>query len=188
MLQSKQPIYLALIHYPVMGRQGETISTSITTFDIHDIARTCRTYGIKKYFIVTPIESQQWLAGRIIDHWQKGVGAEYNPSRKEAFEIIKLCHSLDEVCSSIQNEVGKVPKLIGTSAKLKESAISYEKLKSDFLEQDRPQLLLFGTGWGMAEELLAKSDAVLMPIGQPEYNHLSVRAAVAIILDRLSRN
>jgi hypothetical protein len=51
---------------------------------------------------------------------------------------------------------------------------------------DRPLLLLFGTGWGLTEELLAGVDRVLRPIqGNSDYNHLSVRAAVAIMLDRL---
>ncbi|MCP4198996.1 MAG: RNA methyltransferase, partial [Proteobacteria bacterium] len=35
-------------------------------------------------------------------------------------------------------------------------------------------------------EVLTSSDAVLAPIGDPDdWNHLSVRGAVAIILDRL---
>ena len=47
-------------------------------------------------------------------------------------------------------------------------------------------LLLFGTGWGMTNEVMNKADLILEPIrGKAEYNHLSVRAAVAIILDRL---
>jgi len=51
---------------------------------------------------------------------------------------------------------------------------------------EKPYLILFGTGWGMTEELIGKADAVLPPIlGENEYNHLSVRSATAIILDRL---
>ena len=47
-------------------------------------------------------------------------------------------------------------------------------------------LLLFGTGWGLTVEVLGQADMVLEPIrGVGDYNHLSVRAAAAVILDRL---
>jgi hypothetical protein len=49
-----------------------------------------------------------------------------------------------------------------------------------------PVLLLFGTGWGLTEEVLAAADRRLEPIqGAGDFNHLSVRAACAITLDRL---
>jgi hypothetical protein len=45
---------------------------------------------------------------------------------------------------------------------------------------------MFGTGWGMSQELLDRADIFLDPINGPkEYNHLSVRSACAIMLDRL---
>jgi len=40
-------IYTALIHYPVLGRDGRIITTAVTNLDIHDIARSSRTYNIK---------------------------------------------------------------------------------------------------------------------------------------------
>ena len=47
-------------------------------------------------------------------------------------------------------------------------------------------LVLFGTGWGLEDALIESCDGVLNPIrGADEYNHLSVRSAAAIILDRL---
>jgi len=50
----------------------------------------------------------------------------------------------------------------------------------------QPFLIVFGTGWGLTESILAQSDYVLEPIeGGTDYNHLSVRAAAAIIMDRL---
>ena len=47
-------IYLALIHYPVYDRDHKVVTTSITNMDIHDIARSARTYGVKRFFVVTP--------------------------------------------------------------------------------------------------------------------------------------
>ncbi|MEZ4288133.1 MAG: RNA methyltransferase [Polyangiales bacterium] len=49
-----------------------------------------------------------------------------------------------------------------------------------------PHLLLFGTGHGLADEVLDRADYLLEPIdGADGFNHLSVRAAVAIVADRL---
>ena len=81
---------------------------------------------------------------------------------------------------------GKLPKLIATSARDGDDRISYEGMKEIFAAADQPFLVMFGTGWGMSDELMARADYVLKPINGPtEYNHLSVRAACAIILDRL---
>lgn len=53
-------------------------------------------------------------------------------------------------------------------------------------EPGAPLVLVLGTGWGLVEEILEKADVILEPIrGMGDYNHLSVRAAAAIMLDRL---
>ncbi|HNS66480.1 MAG TPA: RNA methyltransferase, partial [Mesotoga infera] len=46
-------IYLALIHYPVLGRHANIVSSAVTNLDVHDISRTCRTYNIKGYYVVS---------------------------------------------------------------------------------------------------------------------------------------
>lgn len=52
--------------------------------------------------------------------------------------------------------------------------------------EEGPFLLLFGTGWGLAPQVFDEVDAVLEPIsGVNGYNHLSVRSAASILLDRL---
>ncbi|PID40198.1 MAG: hypothetical protein CR984_04510 [Proteobacteria bacterium] len=54
------------------------------------------------------------------------------------------------------------------------------------MAQSPPLVLAFGTAWGLADEFMAAADHVLEPlVGKGTYNHLSVRSAVAIILDRL---
>jgi hypothetical protein len=53
---------------------------------------------------------------------------------------------------------------------------------------ERPVLVLFGTGWGLSPALIDDADVRIEPIrarGETGYNHLSVRAACAITLDRL---
>ena len=45
---------------------------------------------------------------------------------------------------------------------------------------------MLGTGWGLTDEIMSMADVTLEPIlGPTDYNHLSVRSAAAIILDRL---
>jgi len=184
----KAPLYLALIHYPVYNQRKEVVTTSITPFDLHDLARTSKTYGITKYFVICPVESQRRLAQRIMDHWLTGVGAEMNVTRKQAFELVELCDSLDQACLTIKNETDRPPRLVATSAKDGEGRLKFQELRSQLQENDQPHLMLFGTGWGMTEEVLSRAELFLEPIagqGDGSYNHLPVRAAVAIILDRL---
>jgi hypothetical protein len=53
-------------------------------------------------------------------------------------------------------------------------------------KKTRPYLILLGTGWGLTETVFSQSDYVLEAVaGDSDYNHLSVRSAAAIILDRL---
>ena len=52
--------------------------------------------------------------------------------------------------------------------------------------EKNPFLLLFGTGYGLSSEIIENADYMLKPIvGSEEFNHLSVRSAASIILDRL---
>lgn len=176
---------IALIHHPVLGRNKEIIGSAITNLDLHDIARTAKTYGIGTYYIVTPYADQQDLVTEIIDHWQSGHGSTYNPARKEAFSLVRLADSLDEVVADIRRNRLEVPKVVTTSAVKQDSSISFAESRKR-IESGEATLLLFGTAHGLAPELLEQADYSLPAItGKTGYNHLSVRAAVAIICDRL---
>ena len=86
---------------------------------------------------------------------------------------------------TIKNLSGTSPLLVSTTAKKRDKSVSYSFVQ-DLMQGDRPLLIAFGTGFGLAEEFLDRSDHVLDPIdGVGDYNHLPVRSAVAIILDRL---
>ncbi|GIX44517.1 MAG: hypothetical protein KatS3mg130_0925 [Candidatus Sumerlaea sp.] len=179
-------IYIALLHYPMRDRRNNVVCTSVTNLDIHDIARSCRTYGVAKYFVVTPILAQRWLAERILTHWEEGWGATYNPNRKEALESVAIVPDLGEVAEQIKQDSGREPLWIATSARRYPNTLRYGELTRILNEDSPPVCLIFGTGWGIHPELLLDMDHILEPIvGPTEYNHLSVRAAVAIILDRL---
>ena len=81
---------LALLHHPVLDKNGRIVTSAVTNIDIHDLARSARTYGVRRFFVVTPVEALRALARRIIEHWETGFGSTYNTTRKEALSIVRL--------------------------------------------------------------------------------------------------
>ena len=183
----RENLFVALVHSPVYNKHGEIVATSVTNFDIHDISRTSKTYGVEGYYIVTPVDAQKELTGRIIGYWQDGgFGGTYNPDREEAFKTTYIVDSIEDTMADIEKKTGKKPLIITTSAKTFENSISYSDLSEKIFSDDNVYLLLFGTGYGLIQEVMDMSTYILDPIrGNAPYNHLSVRSAVSIILDRL---
>lgn len=179
-------VYLALLHYPVYNKQNEVIASAVTNFDVHDIARCARTYGMKRYYLVTPLKEQTILIEKIIRHWTEGFGATYNSDRKEALNLVDIKEDLKSVIDDIEKKNGEKPKIIVTAAKKYDKSIGYSSLRDKIGSSTCPYILLFGTGWGIEKSIIEEADYVLEPISGPsDYNHLSVRSAVSIILDRL---
>ena len=177
---------IALLHYPVYDKNRQIVTTAVTNLDIHDIARAARTFGADRYYIVTPVAEQQRLVQKVLDHWQSGWGASYNPKRKLALDIVEVIPSLGAVVEEMTARTGRAPKVVVTGASGRAVSISGQGLSEMMARGDDSFLLLFGTGWGMTEEVFDSADFVLEPIrGSGEYNHLSVRSAVSIYLDRL---
>jgi hypothetical protein len=180
---SRQPLAVALVHHPVLDRRRDRVTTAVTNLDLHDIARTARTYGVERYYVVTPVQEQQSLINRILTHWREGFGASYNPDRGEALSLVKTVADLEEGLADWRVLAGAtvLPVLTGAT---RSDGISFTACRA--LAQEHPLLLVFGTGWGLAPELFERGWPVLAPVRGPgDYNHLPVRAAAAIILDRL---
>lgn len=170
---------LGLLHWPCFDKNGNEIASAVTNLDLHDCARVCLTYGLNTLYIVHPNRSQLDFARRIMDHWLTGFGGQYNPHRKRALEIVRLVENLDEV----RRATGAL--MVGTSARNMPGSISWDEAKA--LARTRDMCLLFGTGWGLSPRILQTFDAVIEPIaGAGEFNHLSVRSAVAIAVDRIA--
>lgn len=178
-------IYIGLVHHPIYDKRKEVVATAITNFDIHDIARCAKTFGVGGFFIITPLESQVQLADRIIRHWREGIGSVYNPTRKESFSLVRVSRTIDEADREIFNLWQTKVKRVATGASPHPKNIDFGFLRNLLKDEKTPFFLLFGTGWGLTQEVKDSSDYILAPIAGKGYNHLSVRSAVAIILDRL---
>lgn len=182
---STNNLYVALIHYPVTNKKGATIASALTTIDMHDIARAAVTYGVQGFYVVTPLMDQQVLAHEVISHWTRGVGGALNPFRKQALELIRVVSTFEDARADIAHERGKPVVTIATSAVHHEGAVSTAQVARQ-LKTDDSHVLAFGTAWGISREFIDRCDCILEPVqGTTGYNHLSVRSAVSILLDRI---
>jgi hypothetical protein len=172
--------WVALVHHPVYDKHRRVVATALTNLDLHDIARSVRTYGLGGFFIVHPVAAQRELAARIAGHWL-AEGAEKNDFRRMAIERVQVVPGLDEARAAVAAAAGAPPLVVGTAARGAPGSVGYRAL-----DHAGPLLIVLGTGWGLTDELLAACDRRLAPLqGASDYNHLSVRSACAIILDRL---
>ena len=184
-------LFLGLVHYPIIDKRGTTVTTSVTNLDIHDIARSARTFGFDGYFIITPVKKQHELVSSILEHWNTDHGNAYNPDRKDALSFIKLAESIEAAKIKIQELTNQQPQVVVTGANFKSYDGDTHKLAEHLKIDKRPMFLLFGTGWGLHASVIENADFRLEPIfgtAKDGYNHLSVRSAVAIYGDRLSRS
>lgn len=182
-------VAVALVHHPVLDRQRTISATNITHFDVHDIARACRTYGVGQYFIVHPMKEQLMFVARLLEHWRIGYGSKYNSSRRTALECVQLVENIDEVVRKWRLE-NPDSLVLATTARnfegLKE--YSFDEARQAIQEQNKPTLVIFGTGYGLTNELILSCDGKLQSLkgrSPDQFNHLSVRSAVSIYLDRL---
>lgn len=178
-------LFVALVHHPVYNRERKVVATAITNLDVHDLARATCTYGGEAVFMVTPLDKQRWLLDRIVRHWQVGHGAQTHPNRSEALSKVVAVESLEEALSRVKEICGEAPVTVGTTARRWPGAIGYAELRQR-MQEGGAYLILFGTGWGLTDETLEGCGFVLEPVlGVGDYNHLSVRSAAAVIMDRL---
>lgn len=179
-------LFVGLLHHPVLDKNGQVVTTAVTNIDIHDIARSSRTYGVRRFYVVTPVRALRALAERIIEHWDTGYGSSYNPTRKDALSLVALEVDLDGMLIAIERETGRQPRVVVTSAQPADGCIDYPTMRRRIETEEDPYVLLLGTGWGLAPSVMNRTDLRLAPLtGPTDYNHLSVRAAAAVILDRL---
>jgi hypothetical protein len=173
------------------NRRGEVVTTAVTNLDIHDISRSARSFGCDGFFIVTPIEDQRELVETILAYWRADARKEAHPDRVEALSIAHAVADFEQVTAAIKAKHGEEPEVVLTDARPLPNAVSYADYRRELADpgRTRPTLIVFGTGWGVSDAFYPAVHRILTPVygpkGKGEYNHLSVRAAAAIILDRL---
>ncbi|HEY4175378.1 MAG TPA: tRNA (guanosine(37)-N1)-methyltransferase TrmD [Kofleriaceae bacterium] len=195
--------HLALVHHPVFDRTGKVVTSSLTNFDIHDLARSSMTYDLAAYHIVTPVTVQREKAEHIANLWledaealaqREALAPKRKPpktgSRGSALARIRTADSVETAIANITAQHGTAPVVVGTSARIESfpsaARRSPDQLLAEMVFDSRPLLILLGTGWGLADHLIPSVTQVLTPIeGGSNWNHLSVRSAGAILLDRL---
>lgn len=183
----KPRLAVGLVHYPIEDKKKDVVSTNVTNFDIHDIARAARMYGAENYYIIHPMKEQLMFVERVLDHWRTGEGSKFNPSRQVALTRLKTAESYE---AALKDWGAADVMTIATHARPIPGVetVSFRDLRSRMWDQKKPCFLLFGTGYGMTEEFMKGCSAILEPIrGAPpdDFRHLSVRSAVSICLDRL---
>lgn len=184
-------IAVGLLHHPIYDRQKKVVATNITNLDVHDIARACRVYGVERYYLIHPMQEQLMFVSRLLEHWRIGDGARFNPMRRTALTMVHTAESLDAAVADWRGSSEDETWLVSTHARTLEGvpAIGFRDLRQKIAEKaDTRLFLLFGTGFGLTEEVMRGCTYLLEPIrgaSADDYRHLSVRSAVSICLDRL---
>ena len=181
---------IILVHHPVLDRDGKTVTTAITNLDLHDMARSARSFGLRAMFVVHPIAAQRELAESIRAHWVNGTGKRRIPDRAAAMEVLRVVPALEDAYAELAGDAGRGGVEVWTTAARAHpgGVTTYSEARARLPGVSKPVAMLFGTGWGLARELIDDADMRLEPIraeADTGYNHLSVRAACAISLDRL---
>jgi tRNA (guanine37-N1)-methyltransferase len=178
-------LYCGLVHYPVCDRQKNSVAVSLTNLDVHDIARSACSYGLGGYYVLTPMQDQRRLLKELLAHWTSGRGKVRNPHRARALSLVRGFDGIAEAAAYLESATGQPPLIVGTSAGGEGTPVmGYARLAEILAE--RPVFLLFGTGHGLAPEAQALCHAFAPPLRwHGPYNHLPVRAAAAITLDRI---
>ncbi len=188
-------LYVALVHHPVIIEGKYSGTSSLTNLDIHDIARSARSYGLGGFYVLTPLKDQQEILQGILQHWLHGQAKKNYGARAKALSLVRPMSFIEDAVTHIEQLSGARPLVFGSSAQWGESIRSKSKnpmpnyisfAKTREILNDRAVLILLGTGHGLAPEVMQSCDALLRPVRfLGDYNHLSVRAAAAIMFDRI---
>jgi hypothetical protein len=146
------------------------------------------TYGLRGYYIVHPIEAQRKLVERIKTHWIDGSGGKRIPDRVAPLMLVNVVPTLDDALSDFAPGEPVTVWTTGAGTPPGADSLSHAQAAAELQEPGPPVLILLGTGWGLHASIhqqAAQRLAAIQAAGSAGFNHLSVRAAAAILLDRL---
>ncbi|MDQ6995745.1 MAG: RNA methyltransferase [Mariprofundaceae bacterium] len=170
-------IDVALLHSPVLNRKGETATTAITPMDVHDFSRTAAFYDVEHVYLIHPAKGMESMVNDLTGYWKRGEGGQRNQGRREVLKSVQVLASLEDAQAQYDYQ------LWFTSAQAMDGVTV---LPADLPKMTGNHLIVFGTAWGLDVKNLPRANGWLSPIvGIGKVRHLSVRAALAIYLDRL---
>ena len=176
---------IALVHHPVLDKEGAIVTSAITNLDVHDLARSARTFGASDYFIVHPITAQRELVLRIQQHWAEGSSGKRIPSARRPS---RSSASYPRSMTPSRRWGTERRRGLDDGSPRGDKSLEMPEARTRLGGEGGPILVVFGTAWGLAPEVHSGADGRLAPIAaESDYNHLSVRSACAIYLDRLRR-
>jgi tRNA (guanine37-N1)-methyltransferase len=183
----KKGLYVALLYDGAADPDDESSAPALMELNLPDAALSCRTFGVKRVFVVSSIASLRKSAQALKERWTAGSEMSANHGYALAFERLRLMPSLERTVRWIEDKVHETPFVIGIGAREHERALPWLLLKRRALEEDRPILLLFSAeGAGHSDP--GCCDAVMEPIsgGEGDYSCLSMRSVLSIVLDRFA--
>jgi len=178
--ESECQFAVALVHAPVLNKQGESSATSVSSIDVHDFARTCAFYDVSPVYIVHPAEGMQKFVKDITNHEVEGKRGEWKQGRRE---VLRAVRGVADIQDGMKEEDYQ---LRYTSA---EPPADSHPVAAELLQEiSGKHLLVFGTGHGLDVDALPNENRWLCSIdGIGKVRHLSVRAALAMYRARLFR-
>ena len=109
------------------------------------------------------------------------------PTRQRALALLEPIESLQNTIDALGGRACVEMWATAAQARGKPVLEHHEaRARVESTQDPRTVLLVFGTSWGLAPSVVDEADALLAPLpGRGDFNHLSVRAAAAILCDRL---
>lgn len=173
-----------LCHSPVVLENGKIGCSSLTNLDVHDIGRISRSYGMGPFFVLHPLNDQRQILNTILEHWQ--MREKGHADRKKALDLARPVHDFEEIKDWCDMYYGQAPCWIISSANWPEKVAPVASVKEiREMCEERPVIICLGTARGLAVHQLPFNFLRMRPIRFLDENHLSVRAAAAIIADRI---
>lgn len=176
-----------LFHYPVRLEDGRMGVSSLTNLDVHDIARVSQSYGMGPFFVLTPDARQQEILACVLRHWLAGAGGITHPDRKKALAKVVPVLNFADLLEKAKQFYGVEPVFVLTSAATPPRKAGKLLTPSDvrhFLVE-KPVVICLGTARGLVRHKLDFECMQMRPLRFLDDNHLSVRAAAAILADRI---
>jgi len=177
----ERKLYVALVHHPLKNRNGDEITAQTNEFDIMDASRLVHVYDVRRFYVIQPIEAQASIVDRMIEY-------QMDPTREAQrgrFHKTFRLDSLDEALADAVEDAGGPVRTIATTARQFPDSQPYADVRQR-IDAGEPLLLMFGMAWGLVDRIIDEADLRLEPVsGGCGFDHLPVRSAFAIVLDRL---